>query len=205
MLEHPKCLNNDKLEQLGWRSAFEVHYGRKSNELVKCGVPVNREKELNVQEVIQQSENLIYERQKRVDEEREKVKNASKKVCDGTVEYYRKKRKFSKYKKGEEVFIRYGKKNRKKAPKQRFVILGQVIKVDKNKDMYKIKFTSLVSQVSKSEWFSVEVIAYFKKKLKDNKHDLKRRKQQYQKSLLIPLTKEDRLAAFFEQGYSVFV
>ena len=50
------------------RSAFEVYYGRKPNELVKCGVPVNREKEFNVQKVIQPLENLIYERQKRDDE-----------------------------------------------------------------------------------------------------------------------------------------
>ena len=45
----------------------------------------------------------------------------------------------------EEVFIRYGKKNGKKAPKQRFVIFGEVIKVGNNEDMYKIKFTSPVS------------------------------------------------------------
>ena len=92
------------------------------------------------------------------------------------------------------MLIRYGKKNGENAPKQRFVILGEVIKVGKNKDMYKIKFTSPVSQVSQSEWFSVEDIADFKKKLKGNKHDLKIGKQQYQKSHLIPLTKEDRLA-----------
>ena len=67
--------------------------------------------------VIQPSENFIYEIQKLVDEEREKAKNAYRKVCDRTVEYYRKKRKCSKYKKGEEVFIRYGKKNGKKAAK----------------------------------------------------------------------------------------
>ena len=49
LLEYSKCLNNDKREELGWRSAFEVYFERKSNELVKCGVPVNREKEFNVQ------------------------------------------------------------------------------------------------------------------------------------------------------------
>ena len=76
------------------------------------------------------------------------------------------------------MFIRYGKKNGKKAPKQGFVILREVIKVGKNEDMYKIKFTSPVSQVSKSKWFSVKDIANFKKKLKDNKHNLKRRRQQ---------------------------
>ena len=90
LLEYSKYLNNDKREELGWRSVFEVYYERKSNELVKCSVPVNREKEFNMQKVIQPSENLIYERQKRVDEEREKAKNADKKVCDRTVEYYRK-------------------------------------------------------------------------------------------------------------------
>ena len=85
------------------------------------------------------------------------------------------------------MFIGYGGKNGKKMPKQRFAILGEVIKVVKNEDMYKIKFTRAVSQVSKSEWFSVEDIADFEKKLKGNKHDIKKRKQQYQKSLLIPL------------------
>ena len=87
LFEYSKCLNNDKCEELGWRSAFEVYYGRKSNELVKCGVPVNREQEFNVKKVIQPSENLIHERQNRVDEEREKTRNTNKKVCDRTVEY----------------------------------------------------------------------------------------------------------------------
>ena len=45
-MEYSECLNNDKREELGWRSAFELYYRRKSNELVKCGVPVNREKNL---------------------------------------------------------------------------------------------------------------------------------------------------------------
>ena len=48
----------------------------------------------------------------------------------------------------------------------------EVIKIGKNEDMYKMKFTSLVSQVSNREGFSVKDIADFKKKLKDNKHDL---------------------------------
>lgn len=38
--KYAKCLNNDKREELGWKSAFEVYYGRKSNELVNCGIPV---------------------------------------------------------------------------------------------------------------------------------------------------------------------
>ena len=43
--------------------------------------------------------------------------------------------------KGEEVFIKYRKKeNGKKAPKQRYVVLGEVVKVGKNENKYKIEF-----------------------------------------------------------------
>ena len=34
-----KYVNNEKQEALGWQSAFKIYFARKSNELVKCGVP----------------------------------------------------------------------------------------------------------------------------------------------------------------------
>ena len=34
-----KFVNNEKREALGWQSPFEIYFGRKSNELAKCGVP----------------------------------------------------------------------------------------------------------------------------------------------------------------------
>ena len=34
-----KCLNNEKREALGWQSPFEVYFGRKSKELVRCVMP----------------------------------------------------------------------------------------------------------------------------------------------------------------------
>ena len=50
------------------------------------------------------------------------------------MEYNRKRKKYSQYMKGEEVFIRYGKKeNWKKTPKKRYVILGEVVKKQKQK------------------------------------------------------------------------
>ena len=61
-------------------------------------------------------------------------------------------------------------KTRKKVPKERFIILGEVIKIGKNEDMHNTKFTSPVNQVSKSDWFSAKDMADFKKKLKDNKN-----------------------------------
>ena len=44
LLEYSKYLNNDKREELRWRSAFEVYDGRDSNEMVKCGVLLLTEK-----------------------------------------------------------------------------------------------------------------------------------------------------------------
>ena len=117
LLEYSKCLNNDRREELGWRSTFEVYYGRNSNELVKSGVPVYRQKEFNVQKIIQPSENLINEHQKRVGEEKEKAKTANKKACDRTVEYYRKRRKCSKYKKGKRVYQVWEKTGKKRQNK----------------------------------------------------------------------------------------
>ena len=34
-----KCVINEKREALGWQSSFGIYFARKSNELVKCGVP----------------------------------------------------------------------------------------------------------------------------------------------------------------------
>ena len=34
---YARCLNNEKCEELAWKSPFEIYFGRKSNELVKAG------------------------------------------------------------------------------------------------------------------------------------------------------------------------
>ena len=38
--DYMKCLNNEKKEELGWKSPFEICYGRKSNELLHDGKSV---------------------------------------------------------------------------------------------------------------------------------------------------------------------
>ena len=38
LLNYIKCANNEKREALAWQSTFEIQFGRKSNELVKCSV-----------------------------------------------------------------------------------------------------------------------------------------------------------------------
>ena len=35
-----KCLNNEKKGELGWKSPFQIYYGRKSNESLNDGKSV---------------------------------------------------------------------------------------------------------------------------------------------------------------------
>ena len=58
-------------------------------------------------------------------------------IVERTVKYFRKRIKCSQYQVSEKLLIRYGKKG-KKSPKQRFVLLGKVVKVGKHGDNYKI-------------------------------------------------------------------
>ena len=71
---------------------------------------------------MQSFKNLVHERQRRTEEERDNVKNANKKFWDRALGCNIKRRHFSQYKKAEEVSIRYGKKEHptgKKTPKKR--------------------------------------------------------------------------------------
>ena len=38
-----KRLNNDKPEELGWKSPFDIYYGRKSNELLNADIRIEDE------------------------------------------------------------------------------------------------------------------------------------------------------------------
>ena len=104
--------------------------------------------------------------------------------------------------------IRYGNKG-KKSPKQRFVLLGKVVKVGKHGDNYKIEFKLTNTNERTTVWFSVENIANFKDKTKMNtKSNDKReyrqsKKKLFQKDLLIPLSKNDRINSLQDQGYSI--
>jgi len=57
--QYAKCLNNEKREALGWRSPFEVYYGRKSNELVNCGKTIGKNDESVVQQCVHPSKETI--------------------------------------------------------------------------------------------------------------------------------------------------
>ena len=57
--KYAKCLNNEKREELGWTSAFEVYFGRKSNELLQCGKSIEKDREPVVQPCLHRLREII--------------------------------------------------------------------------------------------------------------------------------------------------
>ena len=55
--KYAKCLN-EKREELCWRSAFEVYFGRKSNKLLQCGKSIEKDREPVVQPCLNPSSEI---------------------------------------------------------------------------------------------------------------------------------------------------
>ena len=119
-----KCLNNEKREALGRQSPFEIYFAWKSNELVKCGVP-ERKVSAEIGIASKSTDNGIKRFMKQRSKSRKKGHDSDKRVAKRTIQYFRKKNKYSKYVVKEQVLVRFGKKE-KKAPKRRYVLIGKL-------------------------------------------------------------------------------
>ena len=200
-----KCLNNDKREELGWKSAFEIYFGRKSNELIKAGLPQGSE--FIYTEQVKPGASTDYvshtEQTKRL---RRKAFRCSDRINDRTLKRHERLNTCSVYHPGDTVLVRYGKGKGKYVPTKRHILEGRVIKKNKRFDSYKIRVRVPGSKLSTSLWFPVEDIADFKSNLTTNKTKRVKRKRNTKrknKNLLIPLTKDDRLEQLTNQGYEL--
>ena len=70
----------------------------------------------------------------------------------GTVQYFRKKSKCSKYAVKEKALVRFGKKEQK-APKIRHVLINKVVKIGKHGDSYKIQYKVPISKCQTTRFF----------------------------------------------------
>lgn len=203
--QYMKALNNDKREELGWRSPFEVYFGRKSNEMLKCGIS-ERQGTPEIATALPGSKNDYQKSEERIKNLRKDAHCNDKRIAERTVQYYKKKHACSTYKVHEKVLIRYGKRG-KRASKRQYVLLGDVLKVGKQSDNYKIKFRLPETGKITTHWFSVEDIADFKgKSRKENdkeKKSAKNEKTIFQSNLRIPLKRKDHVESFNSQGYQI--
>ena len=110
--KNAKCLINDKREELHWRSAFEVYFGGKSNELLQRGKSIEKDREPVVQPYSHPPIQIISDNKQKTLRAREAEKKRNKKVSNRTVKYLRQRNKCSQYLVGERVLLRLGKKRK---------------------------------------------------------------------------------------------
>ena len=156
--KYMSCVNNEKREALGWQSPFEIYFGRKNNNLVNCGLPIDTASpEVGLSRPPSKDDRSKFDIARFT--AREKARKCNDRVDKRTVEYYRKRSKCSTYGVKEKVFVRIG--DKKRAPKKRHVLTGTITKLGKNGNSYKVEYKNPTSGQLQNDWFSVENIADF--------------------------------------------
>ena len=195
--DYMKCVNNEKREELAWKSPFEIYYGRKNNELLHDG----RSYTPNIETVStagptrdnfesQAEQSKTWRKQaKTADERMEKV----------MLDKHARRNTYKIYHVGDKVFIRIGKK-RGKITKSYRVLPGRITK-SYNDDTYQVRFRFPNSKSYSIERFRVEDISDCHMKRKEN--DKKKRRKEYQRSLRVEKTRNDMVSQITDQGFKV--
>ena len=102
------------------------------------------------------------------------------------------------YKYKDKVLIRIGNGGKKSHPKKRFVVEETILKKGKHSDNYKVLLIPPGQTNFTEQWVSIEDIASTKHTNKTNSC-----RKSHRSKYLIPLTGEDRLEAFEDQGYII--
>ena len=156
--DYNRILNEECKEELGWRSPFEIYYGRKSNQLVKASLDCVDSDDNIVTTAPKKRELACH--LKKVKKFRRRAKLYSKKLNDRMVKSHKRRHKAETFKVKEHVLVRY---RLQKGGK--LVVKGTVVKKRKtNPDTYKVRFRPPNSSKHIEEWFSVEDIASIRKR-----------------------------------------
>ena len=102
------------------------------------------------------------------------------------------------YKYKDKVLIRIGNGGKRSHPKKRFVVEETILKKGKHSDNYKVLLIPPGQTNFTEQWVSIEDIASTKHTNKTNSC-----RKSHRSKYLIPLTGEDRLEAFEDQGYII--
>lgn len=202
--EYMKCLNHDKREELSWKSAFEIYFGRKANELVTEGE--KKDKTIYTARTIAPSTKDFRNQRQNTSLLREKASKADKRMAQRMMEKDARKNIYKTYESGDKVFVRVGSKRRGSTMKHR-VLAGKILKRNKNNATYKVQFRIPGSEHPIQQKFRVEDIAdrsdIVKGPKKDTQsfRDKRASRKNYQQKLRIPLTRTDRIEQLTEQGY----
>ncbi|KAL9960366.1 hypothetical protein ACROYT_G033814 [Oculina patagonica] len=201
-----RILNEESKEELGWKSPFEVYFGRKSNILVKESLD---EAEVDMDNcIVKTPKRKDYNRHfGNVKKLRKRALRYSRRMNERMVKRYARLCKTPAYKRGDEVLVRYRPDRRGNIPpKRRVVLKGTIVKKGKTNAMYKVRIVPPKSEKEIEKWVSIEDIANLQsetEKKKRVKQEKKRKLEELRKKLYIPMTQDDHLETFSAMGYSV--
>ena len=112
---YARCLNNEKREELGWKSPFEIYFGRKSNELVNAGSAYDGLiTTMEVQQLNTSDHNLHLQK---THTWRDNAKNASDRLDEQMIRGHTKKHSHKLCEIGDKEYVRCKKKKKKKNQK----------------------------------------------------------------------------------------
>ena len=191
-------LNELAWEELGWHSAFEVYYGRKSNFVVKASYNTNKTITWMTTSSEPTSINVLQNRSKRIKKIRSEAAENTKRLDQRMADKHKIRHKTIEYKYNDKVLIRIGNGGKRSHPKRRFVVEGTILKKGKHSDNYKVLLIPPGQTNFTEQWVSIEDIASAKHTNKTNSC-----RKSHRSKYLIPLTGEDRLEAFEDQGYII--
>ena len=199
--DYMKCLNHDKREELSWKSAFEIYYGRKANELINEGRNYNET--ICTAKTIGPSMKSLGNQERTRNRWRQKAKEADLRMAIRMVGKDSRKIVYKKYAAGEKVFVRVGSKRRCSSKTHR-VLPGTILKPYKDDVTYKIQIHMSGSNEICKQTFRIEDIADRPEKKKSKKvKKTKIFRKNFQEKMRIPLTQSDRLQQFTNQAFDV--
>lgn len=138
-------LNEECKEELGWRSPFEIYYGRKSNQLVKASLDCV-DSDDNFFTMAPKKRELAGHL-KKVKKIRRRANLYSQKLNDRMVKSHKRRHNAETFKVKEHVLVRCRPpRGGKLSPKRRFVVKGTIVKKSKKKILIHTK-SSLCLQI----------------------------------------------------------
>ena len=142
--------------------------------------------------------NVLQNRFKRIKKIRSKAAENIKRLDKRMVYKHKKRHKTIEYIYNDKVLIRMRNGGKRSHPKKRFVVEGTILKKGKHSDNYKVLLIPPGQTNFTEQWVSIEDIASAKHTNKTNSC-----RKSHRSKYLIPLTDEDGLEAFENQGYTI--
>lgn len=133
-----RILNEESKEELGWKSPFDVYFGRKSNILIKASL--ENVADLNGCIIKAPIRKEYRDQFRNTTKLRGRAQLYGKRMNERMVRRHARLHNIPEYKRGDEVLVSYRLDKRGRiTPKRRIVLKGTVLKKSKTNSMFKVR------------------------------------------------------------------